>query len=39
MSISHWGVFPGVLYRRRFGWITVSSWRPLSFDFWCVSNV
>lgn len=36
MSISHWGIFPGVLYGR-YG--RRKKWRALSFDFWCLTNV
>jgi hypothetical protein len=32
MSISHWGIFPGILYECR----GVKRWRPLSFCFWVV---
>ncbi len=34
MSISHWGIFPGVLWQR-VG--ELSRWRGLSFDFWCLT--
>jgi hypothetical protein len=39
MSLSHWGIFPGVLWHRQFGWITITHWRPLSFEFWVASNL
>jgi len=31
MSVSHWGIFPGVSFR--------GHWRILSFDFWALSNL
>jgi hypothetical protein len=31
MSISCWGIHPGVMYGEH--------WRPLTFDFWCVTNL
>jgi hypothetical protein len=39
VSLSHWGIFPGILYSRHRGWITITCWRPLSFDFWAASNL
>ncbi len=33
MSISHWGIVPGILWCRN----DVYSWRSLSFDFYCLS--
>ena len=42
MSISHWGIFPGILivrqYGREYGWAATEVWRELSFDFWAASN-
>jgi hypothetical protein len=31
MSVSHWGIFPGILFR--------DHWRILSFDFWVMYNL
>lgn len=32
MTVSHWGIFPGMLWERN----GVTHWRELSFDFWCL---
>lgn len=32
MTISHWGIFPGVLFGG-------GRWRELSFDFWAITNL
>lgn len=33
MTISHWGVFPGIAWQRQDGLV---QWRELSFDFFCL---
>ena len=42
MSVSHWGIFPGIFYERQYGqeygWAVCSYWRELSFDFWASTS-
>jgi hypothetical protein len=36
MSISHWGIFPGICWWRYE--TPAPRWRELDFDFWCLTQ-
>jgi hypothetical protein len=39
MSISHWGIFPGICWWRAGRSHHAIRWRELDFDFWSITNI